>query len=313
MRRAWLWAPTLLLLAACAGRGPMRELQSPEQALELAQAEADAGRWGPALDVLAQADRRFPGNAELAQRRLAMTERWEGERQRLEDRLVADRARALFDEIEVLEVLAAAEPDRVWLTVQLNQQRRALQTQREPLLLCAERQLEHELGLAQRCIELAERIREDARSQALAAAVGQRVAALAATARTQALRAAQQRRERLLAAAEKHFAAGDYVAAAAAVAEVLAEVPDDARALALQTRLTGTVTRQADVLNALADRLYAEGQIDAALQVWESSLEVAPAQPDIVERAERARRVQDRLRQLRSIPATEVAPPETGQ
>jgi hypothetical protein len=40
---------------------------------------------------------------------------------------------------------------------------------------------------------------------------------------------------------------------------------------------------------------------------------VAPAQPDIVERAERARRVQDRLRQLRSTPATEVAPSETGQ
>jgi tetratricopeptide (TPR) repeat protein len=242
-----------------------------------------------------------------------MMQRWETERQQLEDRLAAGRAQALFDEIEILDQLARAEPDRIWLDLQLSQRRDALAAQRSALLQCADRQLEHALELAQRCSGLAGRIAEDANSQALAEVVAQRVAEYEAAAKARALQAAAQRRARLLDQAEQDFAGGDYVAAAAAVAEVLVEVPDDPRALRLQTRFTGTINSQAEVLNTLADRLYAEGQIDAALQVWESSLAVAPAQPDIVERAERARRVQERLRQLRSTPETEVAPPETGQ
>jgi hypothetical protein len=57
------------------------------------------------------------------------------------------------------------------------------------------------------------------------------------------------------------------------------------------------------LLTDLADRLYAEGSIAAAIRVWETSFEINPDQPAARERYERARRVQENLERLRQEPA----------
>ncbi len=302
-RGRWL---ALLLLSGCASEGPIepvRRLDSPEQALQQASAEAEAGRWSRVLDILAQAAREFPDDAQLAQQRARLSEHWQRERQRIEDQLALVRGTALLEELTLLEPLAVAEPDRRLLGVQLGQRRRDLRGLRAELLSCAERQLALSLDLARRCAELADRIERDQRSLALTQAVDAQTGAQVARAEAREVRTAESRRDRLLGLAERRLTAGDYAGAIQPVEEILAEDPGNARALALRATLTRAIERQIGALNVLAARLYADGEIDAAIRVWDSSLKVAPAQPEIVERVERARRVQGNLQQLRAAPA----------
>ena len=313
MRRFGWWLAGALVLSGCTATFPVRQWESPAEAMSAARVEADAGRWSVALQMLEQAGHQFPGDAELAEQRLAWTERWQREKQHLEDRLEAERARALLNEIEIMEPLVRAEPERFWLGKELVRYQRDLAGRRAALVVCGRRQLAVDQDLALHCSVLADRIASDETSRALLRVAKTQLAEGQARDEARQVRSAASQREQLLAQlleqAESQLKAGDYAAADATLRQVLAEQPEQTHALALQAELNAAMERQAETLNVQAARQYAEGDIEAAIRLWEASLRVAPRQPEITDRLERARRVLDKLLQLREEPPAAAAIP----
>jgi len=297
-----------LLCAGCAN-SPLPRLSSvgsPEQALEQAAVLAEAGRWGESISLLEAARREYPEDADVAAEEQRVSEHWEQLKAGLEDRLAAVRSQGLKDEIALLEPLVMAEPQRLSRTWTLDNRKRTQIGAREDLLRCAERQLEADPGLAVNCLELSEAIEVDPRSQALRqdiergeAARAARVAAEKARERARSIKRKQRQRSRRIEQAEALATAGNYAEASTEVDKVLAEEPENPRALALRIGLDQIMELQNRVLGELAASLYADGELDAAIQVWETLLIISPDHAEARERLDRARRVRNNLDQVR--------------
>jgi tetratricopeptide (TPR) repeat protein len=160
------------------------------------------------------------------------------------------------------------------------------------------------------CLDLSEAIEVDARSQALRQDIerreAEREAELAAQAaaeeareRARLVEKTRRLREQRIEKAEALATAGNYAAASTEVDKVLAEEPDNAQALALRIGLDQVLDVQNRVLGELAASLYADGDLDAAIQVWETLLVISPDHAEARERLDRAKRVRDNLDQVR--------------
>ncbi len=315
MKAGWprwpgLLLPAAILLHGCAGQPPQppqptqpTTFASPEQALSRAQAAVERGQWGDALEALAAGRRQFPRDPQLAEEFDRVDARWRSLKPEWEDRLAVVRTRAMLEELALIERLETAEPGGANGAFGQARRRTDLAQQREPLLRCAERQLDAHLELARTCVDLAHRIAADERSAALREDVVAREAASAAAVRDERAERRQAQLRAQLDEAEALLAGEHYPQAAVRVARVLEADPDNGRARALQDQLNERVAHRTRLLTDLADRLYAEGSIAAAIRVWETSFEINPDQPAARERYERARRVQENLERLRQEPA----------
>ncbi len=308
----------LVLLTGCAIReAPPQNFSTPGQALEQSVSAAESGRWSEAISMLDEAIQRFPGEARLAEKRRLLSDEWNRLEALWEDRLAATRARALIDEIERMEPLVIARPERVWSVLQLSQKKRTLRSLRAPLLLCAERRRESETTLAQSCAELGDQVASDVKSRELIAVIDEQINAQAELERERRANAEKSRVTHQINTAEAKLDARDYSGAAATVSRVLRADPDNTRAKAVQQKLEETTSEQNQTLNDIAGRMYAQGEIDAAVRLWEASLRIVPQQPEVRERLGRAMRVLKNLEDLKSqtpsaLPAQEE-PPEAAR
>jgi tetratricopeptide (TPR) repeat protein len=126
-----------------------------------------------------------------------------------------------------------------------------------------------------------------------------RVAAEKARERARSIARKKRQRDRRIEQAEALATAGNYAEASTEVNKVLAEEPENPRALALRIGLDQIMEMQNRVLGELAASLYADGELDAAIQVWETLLIISPDRAETQERLERARRVRENLNQVR--------------
>ena len=301
-----------LLCAGCAN-SPLPRLSSvgsAEQALEQAGVLAQAGRWSESLSLLEAARREYPEGAGVAAEEQRVREHWEQLKSGLEDRLAAVRSQGRKDEIAVLEPLVRAEPQRLSRAWTLDNRMRAQAGARDDLLGCAERQLGSDATLAMACLDLAEAIEVDPRSQALRQDIERReaqreaersarVAAEKERERARSIERKKRQQNRRIERAEALATAGNYAEASTEVDMVLAQEPENPRALALRIGLDQIMELQNRVLGELAASLYADGELDAAIQVWEILQIISPDHAEARERLDRARRVRDNLNQVR--------------
>ena len=301
-----------LLCVGCAN-SPFPRLTSvgtAEQALDQAGVLAEEGRWDESLSLLEAARREYPEDAALAAEEQRVRDQWGELKGRLEDRLAAVRSQGRKDEIALLEPLVTAEPQRFSRAFTLDDRKRAQRGARDDLLRCAQRQLEADPALAVNCLDLSEAIEVDSRSQALREELERReaereaeraaqAAAEEARERARLMERTKRLRERRIEKAEALATAGNYAAASTEVDKVLADEPENARALALRIGLDQVLDVQNRVLGELAANLYADGELDAAIQVWETLLIVSPDHAEVRERLDRAMRVRDNLDQVR--------------
>lgn len=300
MKPLIIYCCLLVLVSGCAVREPMQVFESPGKALELADAAADAGRWSEAIAALDTAIQRFPEEARLVEKRRTLGDEWDRLEPLWEDQLVATQARALFDEIIRMERLLTAQPERVWLALQLKQRKTRLRSLRAALLVCAERRRESDIRLAKSCAWSSDRIASDVKSRELVAMINQKIAAQAKAERERQVEVERTRLSHQVDKAEKKIADRDYSGAAATVSRVLAENPNHARAKAVKRKLVKTTSEQNTTLNNNANEAYANGDIDGSIRFWEASLRIVPDQPEVKERLERAQRVLKNLEDLKA-------------
>ncbi len=312
MKQALALLAGALLCVGCAN-SPFPRLTSvgtAEQALDQAGVLAEEGRWGESLSLLEAARRAYPEDTALAAEEQRVRDQWGELKGRLEDRLAAVRSQGRKDEIALLEPLVTAEPQRFSRALTLGDRKRDQRGARDDLLRCAQRQLEADPALAVNCLDLSEAIEVDSRSQALREDIERRqaereaeraaqAAAEEARERARLMARTKRLRERRIEKAESLASAGDYAAASIEVDKVLADEPENAQALALRIGLDQVLDLQNRVLGELAASLYAEGDLDAAIQVWETLLIISPDHAETRERLDRAMRVRDNLDQVR--------------
>lgn len=298
---------------------------SAEQALEEAQVLAEQGHWSKALELLAAARREYPEDIAVAEEEQRARQHWNRLKARLEDQLLLIQASGMHDEISVLEPLVTAEPYQLSRAWSLDYKKHALTRARDDLLECAERQIDYHLSLAAKCLELSEERKTDPRSLALRQDIERREAEQAAieasreaerAAREAATSAQRQARSvrkkyvqlnRQIEHAEELVAEGRYAEASVEIDKVLAKEPENSRALGLRSGLDQIIERQRQVLGELAGRLYTDGELDAAIQVWEALLSISPDHAETQERLDRAKRVRDKLNQFREQQQPESA------
>lgn len=298
----------ITLVAGCAlpkSVDPLTLFESPGHALKISDEAVEAGRWSEALATLDAAIERFPDETRLIEKRHRLGDEWSQLEPLWEDRLAATQARAMFDEIEVMEPLVTAQPERVILALQLSQRKKRLRLLRPILLGCAERRHASDLQFAKSCAALGDRIASDVKSRELVSLIEEKIKKLAEIERDRQAKQARSRLSSQIDKAEAKLAARDYSGAAATVSKVLAANPNNARAKAIKKKLVKTTSEQNTNLNDMANQMYTSGEVDAAIRLWEASLRIVPEQPEVKERLERAMRV---LKNLEDLKAANPAP-----
>lgn len=306
--RWWVLVLLSTLLACTTPVRPPPTFSTAEAALAAAEQDVEAGRWQAALTKLRAAERQFADQPDITARRIELTARWKELRADWRDRLTLVRAQSRWDELVLLQRLELAETG-VLRKLELEQKRALLIERRRELIDCAERQMNRDLKLAKSCAVLADSVQTGKDSSRLRAEVTAKQAAAAeaelavvAAEQAQERKAAKARRVRKLDQAREFANDEKYVRALALVQQVLEDEPNNQRARALKSQLQENLSWQSRQLSELAERMYGESNVEAAIKMWEASLRLVPNQPEVIERYERAKRVQGNLRQLRDSP-----------
>jgi tetratricopeptide (TPR) repeat protein len=195
------------------------------------------------------------------------------------------------------------DPDNLELADRRDAIRQSLQNVREPLSNCALRQIEDRPDLAQTCLKLALSIEPTHRDRTLLAMLAERkkeTAQVKARQRQDLLE--QERKNRIdqnLAEARARYEKNEFNAARKLLNEVLEEDPGNQQAQELLTQLEAHLQTHLEQLLKTGDKLYQEGEIEGAQDIWEAALQLDPENPLAKEKLERAQRVLENLESLR--------------
>ncbi len=301
-----------LLLGGCAvldqrlpEAGPGPTAASVAATVEQARGLAAEDRWMAAVRLLEAARRRQPESTELIEA-LAEMEAGRAVAERLlDDRLLAAEAEHAGRKIELLERLAAVQPQPESL---LTQSRRLFleevqQARLGELVACAQTQVARDPELARRCLDQATALAVDDKAAAHLAVVAEQLRASEAGLEQRRLaeqrRARQQRARALLSDARAAIDRHDYRGALDLLAQVERLQPGDREMAGLRDQAQAMLSPQIDALVRLGDHLYLDEQLEAAVAAWQAALSLMPGDEEVQARIDRARTVLNRLEDLR--------------
>lgn len=300
MRFALILPALVLLLSACT-TAPVTttDLSSqtrPADALGKAANLRRAGNWKAALDTLRQAQRTYPDSKPINRALNKLEKAWAHNKTTLQHKLLISEAGGLVEQQALLEQIRESGNDDLATNTTLLLKDLQLDGKLVGLNSCVEYQRQHDLALARRCSELANHIEASSDSQQRYENINQ--AYQQALANTRRLRQ-QRTEEQLLDEAVTQRDQGRFLEAHLLLQEVLSSSPDNPRAHQLLKELDNTLEQQAGILASVGDRLYRDGQLEQAVAVWTSLLELRPEDAQVKARIERAQRVLNKLETLR--------------
>jgi tetratricopeptide (TPR) repeat protein len=297
-----------LLLSGCSlwhfpGERSADRPELPPNPLASARELVSAGRLGEALALLDEAIAEDPEALEYQTVREQTLHQKALLEQRFQDRLLIEQSKSRRAQLAILDQWALMDPDNLELADRRDAIRQSLQNVREPLSNCALRQIEDRPDLAQTCLKLALSIEPTHRDRTLLAMLAERkkeTAQVKARQRQDLLE--QERKNRIdqnLAEARARYEKNEFNAARKLLNEVLEEDPGNQQAQELLTQLEAHLQTHLEQLLKTGDKLYQEGEIEGAQDIWEAALQLDPENPLAKEKLERAQRVLENLESLR--------------
>jgi len=271
--------------------------QKPDESLAEAAALKKQGKWASAITTLQQANASHPDSPVLKQTLSNLQQAWQHEKKTLYQRLLVSETRALLQQQIILNNIAENSPADIKAQTALLIKNLLIKGKLEALNNCVAYQKAYSLKLARNCGQLINEIEQTDQSLSLYNDINQ--------AYRQALQqnlAIQQRRSetQLLKEAEALIGKESYVEAQALLEELLQLSPDNRHAQQLLGEIDSTIRQQATILFNIGDQLYRDGQLEQAIAVWESLLNMTPDNPVAKARIERAKHVISKLQSLRS-------------
>jgi tetratricopeptide (TPR) repeat protein len=311
MRGGLLLVAVVLVVSGCAGlpqedpteSGLIRQPETVDEAMLIAEDYAARGRWQAALSLLDRALRDAPNHPELLEKRAALAARWDYQEQSWEDRILLGDAENERAKIAVLEQLSRAAPDDLLTTSRRLYWKEVLRGKTDALTACAERHVVLQPDLARRCFRIAVDLVEAPDREHRLHGVREQLAEGEQLAEQQRRQRAEKERQLrakvLLDEARVAIEGNDYRRALDLLARVDALQPDNPEVDALQRSAWSMLSPQVEALVKLGDHLYLDEQLEAAVATWQAALNLKPNDEDIAARIARARTVLERLDALR--------------
>jgi tetratricopeptide (TPR) repeat protein len=321
MRLALLLVTVTLVVSGCAGLrhdvptepALIKQPETVDEAILIAEDYAANGRWQTALNVLDRALRDTPGDPGLLDKRAALAARWAYQEQSWEDRILLGDAENQRAKIAVLEQLSRAAPDDLLTTSRRLYWKEVLRGKGDALTACAERHVVLQPDLARRCyriaVDLVDAAEQERRLQGVREQLAEGEQLAEEQRRQRAEKERQLRAKGLLDEARVAIEGNDYRRALDLLARVDALQPDNPEVDALQQSAWSMLSPQVEALVKLGDHLYLDEQLEAAVATWQAALNLKPNDEDITARIARARTVLRRLDALRDRQQPDVAAP----
>jgi len=295
-------------------------IELPPDPLASSRELASDGRWGEALAMLDAAIAQGHEEPEYLQARERTLQRKTRLEQLLQDRLLLEQTMTQQAQLPILDDLARMDPGNQQLTVQRENIRRALQSARERLSDCGLRQLESRPKLAQDCLELAMSLGPTHRDRLLLDMLAeQEKQTKQVKAQQQQDIREQQRKNRIrnsLEEARVLYEKDQFNPARKLLNQVLEEDPGNPQAKEMLSQLETRLQGHLDHLLKTGDKLYQEGEIEGAQNIWQAALRLDPENAVAKEKLERAKRVLENLENLRNADESQgriKRPPESTQ
>jgi tetratricopeptide (TPR) repeat protein len=281
----------------------------PSDPLKAARDLGSQGRWGEALALLDVAiDKGWNKPAYLSAREQTRRQKIKQEQQ-LQDRLLIERSKFQQVQLTIFKQLIHLDPSNQRAAKDLAAIQQQLQHQRQQLSACGLRHIEYQPELAEQCLELAVALEPTSRDQLLLDLISEKEKKTE-QARAQILQdiRAQQRKNRIqtsLQTAATLYEKDQFNAARKLLNQVLAEEPSNAEAKKLLTQLETRLEGYLENLLKTGDKLYQQGQIEGAQDIWQAALRLDPENALAKEKLERAQRVLENLENLRNAEQAE--------
>jgi tetratricopeptide (TPR) repeat protein len=297
-----------LLLSSCSlwplrPEPPTEPVELPPDPLAASRELTSAGRFGEALAMLDAAIAQGRNAPAYQQAREKTLRRKTREERRLQDRLLIEQTKMRRDQLPLYEEWARMDPDNREVKIQRDSIRQHLQSDRERLSDCGLRHLESRPDLAHTCLELAMSLKSTQRDQLLLdlLAEQQKQNELVKAQQQQDI-LEQQRKNRIrnsLMEAKVLYEKDQFIPARKLLNQVLTDDPDNSQAKTLLEQLEAHLQTHLETMLKTGDKLYQEGEIEGAQDVWEAALRLDPENPLAKEKLERAKRVLENLETLR--------------
>jgi hypothetical protein len=221
--------------------------------------------------------------------------------QRLEDKLLIEQVRTLNRQLPILEVLAEVNPDKK-PQKQLESVRKTLKEKQKELSKCGWRP-DQDQDLAKECLNLSLALEDDPLDkQKLHLMVEkERKKEQEIKDKKQAVKVAEwrKRNQNRLQLAKKQFRNNRLHRARTLLNQILKDDPGNQAAKALLQQLEANLEQYLSNLLKAGDRLYREGEIEAARLTWKAAQNLSPDDVRVKEKLERAEKVLENLNNLR--------------
>jgi len=294
--------PLLLVMALVGGctllpvqqqnRKPLSVAAAIQQAEQLRKQQ----RYSDAEQLLIQAKKNHPNKQKPKQLLAQILIERRKHRQLIEDRLLVAQITLIQQQRPLLAQLANSEADDLTIRSRLQQLNKVWRESRPLLSRCGERQLKEAQATAEKCLQLALAIEEQKADRKRLTQI-ERSRAKSSKKAQQKKRAAEI--QRLLKQARQKREHNKRYDALILLEQLLALAPKSTRAINLKREIQEELEDHTQQLLSAGETLYQRGQIEGAITIWQALLLLNPQHKQALQKAERAQRVLDNLRQLR--------------
>jgi tetratricopeptide (TPR) repeat protein len=300
-----------LLLSGCSlwqitlERSTPTLMELPPDPLAKSRELASAGRLGEALVLLDTAIAQGHDVPAYLRAREQTRQQKSRQERRFQDRLLIEQTKAQQSQLPIFDQWVRMDPDNREVTDRRETIHRSLQARRERLSECGLRQIENQPELARACLELAFALEPNQRDRLLLDLLAEREK------KTERVKARQQQdileRQRKnwirnsLLQAKVLYEKDQFNPARKLLNQVLEEQPDNLQAAQLLSQLEDRLQGHLENLLNTGDKLYQEGEIEGARDIWEAALRLDPENTLAKEKLERAERVLENLENLRRV------------
>lgn len=295
----WLLFITLCLLLNGCVTTPMESLPAANTILVQSQRLVKQERWEEATQLLSKGIERYPENTSMKQYLSEVSERWSDKKKRLYDWIRIYETEALLLQRPLLVTITQSAPGERAAKTQLRQLDYLLRSKHPLLIDCAQHQLLKNLRLAKRCIVAANAIDKTSVTLDLLAQIEKAQTQIKQQKKHLQVREIAEERETRLQQAKSYLGENRYLEAIKILEPLQSEAQTDAEIDRLMDTATSGLNLQVMQLLSRGDQLYKEERITEAISVWEQAALLNPASTEIIQRLERAKKVQEKLEKIR--------------
>jgi len=301
--KIWIILSILVLLGGCITtfNQPQQELDSVESYINKSKTLLKQQRWSEAYQLLEQGSFQFP-NSQVIHTALDKTARdWQNRNIRLESWMLVYETEGLLLKRPLLITMAESDPDNNHLKRRLSTLKSTLLENRKSLIICTEQQLNANLRLAKRCIDAARIIKPSKDVTTLAVNIAQKQSGITKRKEQKAKISHDEAHKEFIKEARAHLEAQAYHQAINILQPMLLLNSEDIEANLLMDEANAGRSLQVLRLTRQGDQFYRDEKIELALKTWETAALLYPESTELKSRIERARKVLDKLEEIRSV------------